>query len=300
MKVVIAGGSGALGRRLAADLAGRGDEVVILSRGARSDGAHRVVQWDGAVVGAWADELVGAVVVNLAGELVDRRATPSNIALLTRSRVEPTRALVAAAASVSEPPALWIQMSTLAIYGDRGDEVLDESSPVGDGPPQMAGVATAWEAAFVGASAARKVVLRTGIVLDRGTPAIDRLGGLVRRGLGGRVGDGRQWVSWLHAADFLAIVRRAIDDPSIEGIVHATSPNPVRNDELMHALRRHLHRPWSPPTPAWLVRIGAVVMRTDPALALTGRRAIPAELTRRSFEFAFPSLERALSDLFER
>jgi uncharacterized protein (TIGR01777 family) len=189
-------------------------------------------------------------------------------------------------------------MSTVAIYGDGGEQVLTESSPPAAGPPQMAGVARAWEAAAASASAGRQVVLRTGIVLDRGTPALDRLTGLVRLGLGGRIGSGRQLVSWLHAEDFLAIVRRALEDPALAGVVHATSPQPVRNAELMATLRRVLRRPPAPPTPAVLVRLGAPILRTDPALALLGRRAVPARLLGIGHQFLHPFLPKALDDLF--
>ncbi|MFI5843009.1 TIGR01777 family oxidoreductase [Catenuloplanes sp. NPDC051500] len=297
MKVVLAGGSGALGRRIAASFAGDGAEVVVLTRTARPGSPYRQVQWDGVRVGSWAGELAGAVLVNLAGELVDRRPTAANIALLTRSRVEPTLALKHAAATLDTPPAVWVQASTLAIYGDGGDTVLTEASPPADGPAQMAGVARAWEEAAAGAPADRQVVLRTGVVLDRDTPALDRLAGLTRWGLGGRIGAGRQWISWLHIDDLLTIVRRAADDPAMSGVLHATSPSPVRNADLMAALRRVLRRPPSPPTPEALVRIGAVLLRTDPALALTGRRAVPARLSGAGFEFAHPELVPALRDL---
>jgi NAD dependent epimerase/dehydratase family enzyme len=184
VKVVLAGGSGALGRRVAADLSARGDDVVILTRSPAGDGDFRQVGWDGATVGPWASELTGAALINLAGELVDRRPTAAGIDLLTRSRVQPARALAEAAASLPEPPSVWIQMSTLAIYGDAGDAILDETAPPAQGPAQMAGVARAWEDAASGAAAQRQVTLRTAVVLDRGTPAYARLSGLVRWGLG--------------------------------------------------------------------------------------------------------------------
>lgn len=303
MKVVIAGGAGSLGRRLSADLADAGHEVVVLTRRLRS-GRFRYVEWDGETVGPWAAELEGAAVVNLAGELVDRRPTPANVELLTRSRVEPTRALVAASATLARPVPVWVQASTLAIYGDAGETVLDESAPAADGPPQMAGVATAWEAATAGARADRLVTLRTGIVLDDGSPALDRLRGLARWGLGGRVGPGTQWVSWMHVDDWVAVVRRCLTPEAgtvpLEGVVHATGPRPVRNAELMAALRRSARRPAAPPTPAALVRLGAVVLRTDPALALTGRRAVPARLLEDGFAFRHPDLDEALADLARR
>lgn len=301
MKVVIAGGSGALGRRLCEDLEAGGHQVVVLTRRSRP-GPFRQVEWDGSNVGPWASELEGSAVVNLAGELVDRRPTAANVDLLTRSRVEPTRALVEASATLSEPVPVWVQSSTLAIYGDAGEQVLDESAPPADGPPQMAGVAKAWEAAADGANTERLVTLRTGIVLDNDTPALDRLWSLARWGLGGRVGRGTQWVSWIHIDDWLAIVRELLDPPgaALSGVVHATGPNPVRNVDLMAALRRSVGRPAAPPTPKALVHLGAMVLRTDPALALTGRRAVPARLLAAGFGFHHPDLDEALADLRAR
>jgi len=297
MKIVLAGGAGSLGRRIAADLASRGDEVVILTRSPQSALPYRQVEWDGVTVGPWAVELEGAAIVNLAGALVDRRPTPANIELLKQSRVEPIRALATAARTLTTPPTVWVQASTLAIYGDAGEAILDESSPPADGPSQMAGVARAWEAAANEVSAGRQVVMRTGIVLDRDTPAMNRLTGLVRWGLGGRTASGRQWVSWIHVTDFLAVVHRALEDDSLSGVVHVTSPNPVRNAELMATLRKVLHRPPALPTPATLVRMGGVILRTDPALALTGRRCVPTRLLNAGFVFAYPELGEALAEL---
>jgi uncharacterized protein (TIGR01777 family) len=297
MKVVVAGGSGGLGRRVCADLGGRGHDIVVLTRAARQGSAYRQVEWDGKTVGSWAAELTGAAVINLCGAIVDRAPTVANVALLTRSRVEPTTALVQAAERLKTPPVAWIQMSTLAIYGDAGDAVLDESARPADGPAQMPGVARPWEEAVVGVRAARLVTLRTGIVLDPLTPALKRLARLVRLGLGGRIGTGRQWVSWLHFADFQAIIRACLDDDALAGIVHATSPNPVTNAELMSGLRQVLHRPAAPPTPAWLLSVGAFVLGSDPALALTGRRCVPGALTSAGFEFGFPDLGPALRDV---
>jgi hypothetical protein len=300
VRIVLAGGSGALGRRIARDLAGRDHEVVVLTRTPVGDLPGRCVVWDGASVGPWAKELEGAALVNLCGAIVDRRPTPANIDLLTRSRVEPTRTLAAAAAGLENPLSVWVQMSTLAIYGDAGDTVLDENAKPADGPAQMAGVARAWEVAATDTISGRQVILRTGVVLDPDTPAFDRLTGLVRWGLGGRIGTGRQWVSWLHIDDYLAIIRRALEDRSLFGVVHATSPAPVTNAELMATLRRVLRRPPAPPTPAWAVRAGAAVLRTDAALALTGRRCVPRRLLDTGFAFSFPQLGRAIENLVRR
>jgi NAD dependent epimerase/dehydratase family enzyme len=131
-----------------------------------------------------------------------------------------------AAAQVVPRPRVWVQMSTLAIYGDAGEMVLDESAPPADGPAQMAGVARAWEQAAAGVAAERQVIVRAGVVLERDIPALDRLCALTRWGLGGRIGDGRQWVSWLHAADFTAVVQRLIDDSAFPE--SCTRPAPAR------------------------------------------------------------------------
>jgi len=145
------------------------------------------------------------------------------------------------------------------------------------------------------------VILRTSIVLDPESPAMRRLVGLTKVGLGGRVGDGQQWISWIHITDWLAVVRACLGlDPTVtipDGVVVAATDQPVRNVELMAALRRHLHRPPAPPTPAPLLKIGAVLLRTDPALGLTGRHATSTVLRESGFQFQFETLDDALTDL---
>ncbi|HWF53457.1 MAG TPA: TIGR01777 family oxidoreductase [Solirubrobacteraceae bacterium] len=300
MKVVIAGGAGLLGRRIAARLLQRGDEVVVLSRSPAAGLPGRQVAWDGRTVGPWADELRGAALINLAGAFVDRPPTAANIDLLRRSRVEPTQALVAAAADLDTPPRVWLQASTLAIYGDTAERILDETEPPADGPAQMAGVARPWEQAAAQAPTGRLVVMRSGIVLDRDSPVFRRLVTLVRCGLGGRIGSGRQWVSWIHIADFLSVIELLLGDDGVDGVVHVTGPNPARNAELMRGLRHVLHRPPAPPTPAPLLRLGAAMLRSDPALALTGRRCVPRRLLDDGFAFAYPELIPALRSLARR
>ena len=143
----------------------------------------------------------------------------------------------------------------------------------------------------------RLVIMRTGIVLDHGTPAFDRLVRLTKLGLGGRVSTGEQWTSWIHIDDFLRAVRFIRDHDDITGIVHVTAPNPIQNRDMMATLRTALRRPWSPPSPKPLVHLGAMLMRTDPALALTGRRGVPRRLLDAGFEFNHPTFDSALRDL---
>ncbi|WP_114905748.1 DUF1731 domain-containing protein [Ornithinimicrobium murale] len=308
LKVVIAGGSGSLGRAIAADLTARGHEVALLTRQVNLDLPHRQVVWDGASLGPWVEELAQdparTALINLAGQLVDARPTEDNIRDLRESRVHPTRALVAASQQLETPLARWVQGSTTAIWSDAGDLRLTESSPLPAGPnalPQMTGVAQPWEEAAEGANAEHVTILRTSIVLQNGSPALDRLTQLTRAGLGGRVGSGRQWFSWIHQDDWLALVRATLDlDPQVDlpdGILIAAAPHPVRNHELMATLRRRFRRRAAPPTPSTLVRMGSIALRTDPALGLTGRHVTSEVTTEAGFEFAHPTLEGALIDL---
>jgi uncharacterized protein (TIGR01777 family) len=297
MKIVLAGGSGTLGQRIANYLARDDNDIVILTRSPRSHAPFRQVAWDGRTVGPWAEELADAALVNLAGELVDRRPTPRNIELLRNSRVEPTRALAEASHACTRPPLLWLQASTTAIYGDAGEAIVTEQAHLPDDPPQMPGVARPWEEAAKEGLARRQVFFRMSLVLDIGTPVLDRLALLVRIGAGGRIATGKQWVSWIHVRDMLRALRFVFESDT-DGILNVTSPEPVRNETLMGELRRHLRRPWSPPVPAPLVHVGAWLIGTDPALALTGRRCIPERLQEKGFTFTCPRLVDALDDLF--
>lgn len=219
LTVVLAGGSGALGRHLAADLTCRGHRPVILTRSIDPALPFEQVRWDGRTVGDWSEVLTAdlpTAVVNLAGKLVDCRPTERNVALLRDSRVDATRALVDASKRRATPIPHWLQASTTAIWSDAGEQWCTETTPVPEGLPQMTGVARPWEEAAAGANTDHLVTLRTSIVLDAQAPAMKRLADLTRVGLGGRVGSGRQWFSWIHVDDWLAIARAALGlDPQI-------------------------------------------------------------------------------------
>ncbi len=284
--------------------------MVVLARRPDPGARHREVGWDGHSPGPWWSELGDprrTAVVNLAGRLVDARPTPATIAALRSSRVEPTRALVAASRSAGQPLARWVQASTTAIWADAGESRITEATAVPTGAaalPQMTGVAVPWEEAAADAYTDHGVVLRTSIVLMPHSPAVERLPLLARLGVGGRIGSGRQWVSWIHIDDWLAVVRMALglEAPTLEGgVVVAAAPHPVRNVDLMAALRRVARRPrLAPPTPGWLVRVGAVALRTDPALALTGRHCTSEVLRTNGYRFAYPDLDSVLADVAAR
>ncbi|MFI1912104.1 DUF1731 domain-containing protein [Nocardia sp. NPDC020380] len=305
LTAVIAGGTGALGRNIAADLTCRGHLVRVITRRKAAELPYEQYEWDGRTVGEWVAALRNpgrTALINLAGKLVDCRPTDRNVAELRRSRVDSTRALVEASKTLDRPIDYWVQASTTAIWADAGEIRCTETTPLPEpGLPQMTGVAAPWERAFEGANAAHRTILRTSIVLDRDAPAMKRLAGLTKAGLGGSVGNGRQWFSWIHLDDWLAIVRAALGlDATVtlpDGIIVAATDFPVRNRDLMAGLRRQLHRPWAPPTPAPALTIGAVFLRTDPALGLTGRHATSEVLRAAGFRFRYPTLDEALSDL---
>lgn len=300
-QVVIAGGSGFLGQSLARYLAGRGLDVVVLSRHPpRGAAAGRHVGWNARTVDEWWRALDGVhALVNLAGRSVDCVKTPDHCDEILRSRIESTRALGRALARVSAPPRVWVQMSTAHIYGDPLHLICDEDSAFGYGLAPSIG--QAWEQALAEAAPAamRKVVLRTSFVLGRDGGAMRRLAALARFGLGGRVGSGRQGISWIHELDMNRLFERAILDERMTGAYIATAPHPVSNEVFMRELRRAVGAPFGLPAAGWMVRLAApTLLRTDPELALYGRYCVSRRLREEAFEFRFPQLRAALQDLW--
>lgn len=301
-KIVLAGGSGFLGRELAAVLEERGDEAVILTRNPdRYRGPGRAVVWDGKTLNeTWVRELNGAdAIVNLAGKNVNCRPGAANRASILKSRIDPVTAIGKALREVAKAPPVWIQASSLAIYGDAGDRVCDESAHVASGYP--ANVCTDWEAELGRAliPGSRWAVLRISFVLGKNDGALPLLNRMVKWGLGGSIGSGKQWISWIHLDDMLAIFLDSLENPQFEGIYNVTAPHPETNADFMRTLREVRGRPWSPPAPAFAVRIGAPLLGSDPEIALTGRRCVPARLLHEGFDFQYPDLEPALREIFQ-
>ncbi len=298
-RIILAGGSGFVGTLLARELEAQGAEVVILSRQAAARrGRITQLAWDGRTVGSWAQSLSGAAaVVNLTGKNVNCRATPGNRRAIVESRVNSVKAVAAAIAQCAEPPRVFIQAGGQAIYGDFGEGCCDETCPAGEG--FLVETCRLWEGAFneVALPKTRRVLLRIGFVLGREGGALPVLAKVAKWGLGGRAGNGRQWINWIHARDLTEIFLSAIRREEFQGVCNASGPNPATNAAFMRELRRALHRPWSPPAPAWAVRAGAWLMGSDGRLALTGRCCVPKRLTDAGFKFAFSDLRKALTDL---
>jgi uncharacterized protein len=300
-RVVIAGGTGFLGLNLASYLAEKGYDVVLLSRHVPAEsGKWRHYVWDGRTIDSWISHLEGAsALINLVGRTVDCVKTPDHCDEILRSRVEATTVLGAALRNLHVPLPVWVQMSTAHIYGDPPEVVCDESSAFGYGLAPIVG--RAWEQAYMDSvpSSTRQVILRTTFVLGRRGGALHRLARLARLGLGGKVGGGRQGISWIHELDMNRIFLRAIVESDMSGAYIATSPNPVSNSEFMRELRRALRVPFGLPAARWQVRLAApLLLRTDPDLALYGRYCIPRRLSEEGFTFEFSSLSNALQDLF--
>lgn len=298
-RVILAGGSGFLGHALAPVLVATDHHVVVLGRGdpSRENGVNHL-QWDGETVGPWASVLDGAeAIVNLTGKNINCRHTPENRHEIIRSRVDSVRVLGQAIAQCKTPPKAFVQASGVGYYGDTGDRVASEDAALGN--DFTAEVCRQWEDAFdaLDLPQTRKVALRLAVVLGRDGGALPVLEKLTRWFLGGAVGSGRQFLSWVHVADAVRMFVSAIEQPEVTGVFNATAPAPVTNSEFMRELRRALHRPWSPPMPAPLARAGAWIMGTDGNLALLSSRCIPGRFLEHGFEFRFPTLREAFANL---
>jgi uncharacterized protein (TIGR01777 family) len=267
------------------------------------------VAWDGVAVAGWAGEIDGCdVVINLAGRSVNCRYTEANRREILESRISSTRAVGEAIAHANRPPRVWLQASTATIYSHRYDAPNDEASgTLGGGEAHAPStwlfsidVARAWEQALDDAATplTRKVALRSSMIMspDRGG-IFDTLLGLVQRGLGGSSGDGRQFISWIHHADFVRAVRWLIDHDELDGVVNVCAPNPLPNRAFMRLLRDAAGVPVGLPANRLMLEIGAFFMRTETELILKSRRVVPTRLLESGFEFSFPDWRDAAIDL---
>ena len=294
-RIILAGGSGFVGSALAPPLRTKGYEVLLLGRGGTD------LQWDGKTLGDWANALDGAeAIVNLTGKNINCRSTAENRREIVRSRVDSVRVLGQAISQCTVTPKTFVQASGVGYYGDTGDRVADEESP--SGHDFFAEVCRQWEGAFdaLDLPGTRKVILRLGAVLGREGGALPMLEKLTRWFLGGAVGSGQQFISWIHVADLVRMMISAIERAELIGLFNATSPEPVTNSAFMRELRHALHRPWSPPVPAPIARTGAWLMGSNGDLALTSCRCVPRRFLEYGFDFHFSKLPDALTDLYPR
>jgi uncharacterized protein len=308
MKIAIPGGSGQVGTVLARAFHRDGHDVVVFSRHPDVR-PWRVAQWDARTHGPWTKEIDGCdVVINLTGRNVNCRYTAQNRREILESRVLSTRVVGQAIASAARPPRVWLQASTATIYAHRYDGAHDEASGLlGGGEPDAPetwrfsiDVARAWEQAFNDARVhgTRKVALRSAMTMSPDAGGIfDTLLRLVRRGVGGYAGDGRQFMSWIHHADFVRAIGWLIDREDIHGVVNLAAPNPLPNAEFMRVLREESGMRFGLPAGRWMLEVGAVLLRTETELILKSRRVVPARLLEHGFTFEFPMWLDAARDL---
>ncbi|SHE44690.1 TIGR01777 family oxidoreductase [Pedobacter caeni] len=299
-RIVLAGGNGYLGRVLAEYYKPQAEEVIILSRKSKAaDGNIRTILWNGREEGDWCAALQNAdLLINLCGKNVNCRYTEKNMAEIIASRVEPTTLLGRVIEKMDHPPGLWINITSATIYRHAEDRPQDEET--GDiGYGFSIDVCRQWEQTFFATNTAhtRKIALRLGIVLGRSDGAFPRLLNLAKFGLGGKQGDGEQYVSWIHEQDVLRCTEWLIQQKELDGVLNCTAPGPVKNNTLMAGIRHAYGIPFGLPSPAWLLEIGAAVIGTETELILKSRWVLPKRLTDHGFQFQFGNVDHAIKDI---
>ncbi|MFY9826360.1 MAG: TIGR01777 family oxidoreductase [Thermoanaerobaculia bacterium] len=301
MRVVITGGTGFIGSAVAREMGGAGHEVVVLTRDpakVKELPNTRAVQWDGTNGQGWASLLDGdTAIVHLAGESIAAgRWTASRKKRIRESRVESSRAVLAAIRQAKEKPKALLQGSAAGIYGNCGDEVVTEGHAAGT--DFLAGVCVDWEASTAEAESlgVRRAVLRTGIVLSGGGGALPKMALPFRFGAGGPLGGGRQWVPWIHLADEVGAIRFLLERDDARGPFNLTAPQPLTNRDFSRVLGKALHRPSLAPAPGFALRL---VLGEMAGMLLQGQRAVPQRLVEMGYAFRFPEALQALHNLFD-
>ncbi len=294
MKIVIAGGSGFLGRALVGFY--KDEEVLVLTR---SPKRKNEIYWDSKSLGAWVEKLEGCdVLINLTGKSVDCRYTQKNKDEILLSRIDSTQVLQKAVASLTTPPKVWLNASSATIYTHAETILMDEyTGLIGD--DFSMGICKAWEAGFFkdDFENVRKVALRTSIVMGKKGGAFPKLKMVSRLGLGGKQGRGNQFLSWIHINDFCAAVDFVIKNESLYGVINVTSPTPLRNADLMKKLRQKLGMPFGLPSSVALLEIVSWFLGTETELLLKSRNVSPKRLIENGFVFQYNSIEEALEEL---
>jgi hypothetical protein len=307
-RIILAGGSGFLGNALARKFTAAGDDAIVLTRSPknRNDGV-REVSWDAKTLGDWAAHVDGAdVVFNLTGKSVDCRYTEKNRRAIIESRVNSTRSVGEAIARCAKPPRVWLNASSATLYKHVFDRAMDENGETGSTSEAKdefsIEVIRQWERALDEAPTpnTRKVALRITMVFGPDGGVFPVLRRLARFGLGGKLGSGEQYVSWIHAEDFCRAIEWIIEREDLSGPVNLAAPNPLTNAEMMRAVRKACGAPFGLPATEWMLEIGAFFLRTETELILKSRRVVPGKLSASGFQFHFPNLENALQNLDHR
>ncbi len=296
MKIIIAGGSGFLGKALENHF--QNHEVWILTRNPKRPNE---ILWDAKTLGDWTDSLEKAdVLINMTGKSVDCRYNDINRAEILRSRIDSTNVLQRVIDNCKNPPKTWLNSSSATIYIHAETQLMTEANGI-IGDDFSMNICKSWEKAFFASptSHTRKVALRTAIVLGREGEAFHKLKTITRLGLGGQQGNGRQKMSWIHVEDFCRAVEFIIRDENINGAINISAPNPIDNQSFMKILRDKLKVPFGLPSPTFLLEIGTLFLQTETELLLKSRNVYPERLLNSGFRFRFESVDEALKELVE-
>jgi uncharacterized protein len=290
-KIVIAGGTGFTGKYLSQKFKGLGYEVIIISRQAEH------INWDNtaAIIAALEN---ATMLINLAGKSVDCRYNEKNKQEIFDSRINTTKALGNAVLQCKNPPPLWINSSTATIYRHAEDRPMTESTgEIGSG--FSVNVATNWEKSFFDFTLpnTRQVALRMAIVLGKDGGVIKPLKNLVRFGLGGKQGKGNQMFSWIHIEDLYNIIIYLQQHKELSGVFNTSAPNPVSNKTLMQLFRKNMNAIIGLPAPAWLLKFGAVLIKTETELILKSRWVVPEKLLQSGYQFKYQTVDEALKNI---
>ncbi|HEY0177027.1 MAG TPA: TIGR01777 family oxidoreductase [Pedobacter sp.] len=299
-KIILAGGNGYLGGVLADYYKNLADEVIILSRKFRTaDENIKTLIWDGHTEGEWAQSLNGAdLLINLCGKNVNCRYTKENREEIISSRIIPTQLLGNVIEKLEHPPKLWITVTSATIYRHAEDRPQNEETGE-TGYGFSINVCRQWEDTFFGISTpyTRKIALRMGIVFGHADGAFPRLLNLVKYGLGGKQGDGEQYVSWIHEQDAARCTEWLAGHENMDGVINCTAPEPLKNTMIMACIRKAYGIPFGLPAPVWLLVLGASVIGTEVELILKSRWVLPKRLLDNGYSFLFPKAEYAIKDI---
>ena len=299
-KLIIAGGTGFLGKALISKYEHDFDEIIILSRSANTQLKNvRYVQWDAKSFGSWCSELEGATaIINLCGKSVDCRYTEKNKALIFSSRLDSTQIIGEAILKCINPPTLWINGASATIYAHSENKRRTElSTEIGSG--FSVEVCKAWENVFNEFTLpnTRKVNLRISMVMGREGGVFPVLMGMTAKGLGGTMGKGTQQVSWVHIDDFCNFVNRVIDRDDVVGVYNVVAPNPITNKNMMALFRKKVHVKIGLPATEWMLKIGAILIGTETELILKSRYSYPEKALSEGFLFKYKTFQECLDNL---
>lgn len=296
MKIIIAAGTGFLGKNLEKYFIEKGNQVYILTRNPKRDNE---MYWDAKNLGEWTSILENAdVLINLTGKSVDCRYTDQNKQEIYSSRIDSTKVLQQAVDQCVNKPKVWLNASSATIYVHSEKHLnTEENGVIGD--DFSMNICKSWEKEFfkVENDGVRKIALRTSIVMGKNGGAFPKLRQITKLGLGGKQGKGNQNVSWIHINDFCRAVECLIENESISGAINITAPNPLSNEELMKKLRNRMKVPFGMDAPVWQLEIASIFLGTETELLLKSRNVYPEILVKNNFQFTYPDIDAALLDL---